>query len=75
MNKTYHYEIPSVKGEDGLPDGVVSGEFNTIEKCVAACKADCEELEVDYNSNNVKLYLSNDFGKTYEECNEEGELI
>lgn len=75
MNKTYHYEIPSVKGEDGLPDGVVSGEFNTIEECVATCKADCEELEVDYNSNNVKLYLSNDFGETYEECTEEGELI
>ena len=66
MNKVYHYEI--------LPAEIVSGDFQTIEECVEACKAECESLGVDYNDRKVLLFLSDDFGETWEECTEEGEL-
>ena len=70
MNKTYHYEI--------LPpadiDIRVSDEFDTIEECIEACKADCKALGIDYNEPYVKLFLTDDFGENYEECTEEGEL-
>jgi NH3-dependent NAD+ synthetase len=68
MNKTYHYEIPQPEG------GVCSPEFDTIEDCVEDCKRVCQELGVDYNDRAVKLFLTNDYGETYEECTEEGEL-
>jgi len=66
MNKVYHYEIRSVE--------VVSGNFQTIEECVEACKNECDELGVDYDDRDVMLFLSNDFGETWEECTEEGEF-
>ena len=67
MSKTYHYEIP-------LPNGNVhrSTELETIEECVEECKSRCEELHVDYNDRNVKLFLTDIDGT--EECTEEGEL-
>lgn len=69
MNKTYHHEIP-------LPEGNVnSPEFDTIEECVEDCRRVCQRLGVDYNDREVKLFLTNDFGETYEECTEEGELV
>ena len=67
MNKTYHYEIPA-----GKHDGICSNEFNTIEECVEDCKRACDELEIDYNRRDVKLFLTDADG--VEECTEEGEL-
>jgi len=69
MNKTYHYEIP-------LKNGCIhrSNEFLTIEECVEDCKNMCEACGVDYDDREVKLFLTDDFGETYEECTEEGEL-
>lgn len=69
MNKTYHYEIPASQY-----DGMVSCEFNTIEECVEDCKRACAILNVDYNRRDVMLFMSDDFGETWEECTEEGEL-
>ena len=66
MNKVYRYEI--------RPASIVSGDFQTIEECVEACKAECAELGVDYGDRDVMLFLSDDFGETWEECTEEGEL-
>ena len=66
MNKVYKYEI--------RPADVASGDFQTIEECVEACKAECESLGVDYDRRDVMLFLSDDFGETWEECTEEGEL-
>ena len=66
MNKVYRYEI--------RPAGVVSGDFQTIEECVKACRAECKSLGVDYDDRDVMLFLSDDFGETWEECTEEGEL-
>lgn len=69
MNKTYCFSIPCDDGSRFQSD-----DFTSIEDCVEACKAKCEELGVDYNDREVKLYLTDDFGETYEECTEEGEL-
>lgn len=66
MNKVYHYEI--------RPADVVSDDFQTIEECVKECKAECKSLGVDYDDRDVMLFLSDDFGETWEECTEEGEL-
>ena len=66
MNKVYRYEI--------RPAGVVSGDYRTIEECVEECRAECERLGVDYDDRDVMLFLSDDFGETWEECTEEGEL-
>lgn len=66
MNKVYRYEI--------RPADIVSGDFQTIEECVEACKAECVELDVDYDDRDVMLFLSDDYGETWEECTEEGEL-
>lgn len=68
MNKLYYYEIP------GHPESSFASGWRTIEECVKACKAECLELGVDYDDPAVKLYLTNDFGDTFEECTEEGEL-
>ena len=65
MNKTYHFKIFS---------GALSMGYDTIEECVEECKKTCECLGIDYNDREVKLFLTNDFGETYEECTEEGEL-
>jgi len=69
MNKTYHFEIPNIGCEL-----YVSDEYGTIEECVHECKDLCREYGVDYDSPEVKLFLTDDFGETYEECTEEGEL-
>jgi len=69
MFKTYHFEFPLNIG--GLYQ---SAEFKSIEECVERCKLACEVYNVDYNSDEVKLFLTEDFGETYEECTEEGEL-
>jgi len=61
--KPYHYEIP------GEP---ASSDFETIEECVAACKAECEELGVDYDDREVKLFMTDADGVW--EVTEEGEL-
>lgn len=68
MNKTYHFELPWFGGT------VSSNEFGTIEECVAECKCMCQVCDVDYNSPEVKLFFTDDFGATYEECTKEGEL-
>lgn len=68
MNKLYYYEIP------GYPESSFKHGYRTIEECVKECKAECFELGVDYDDPGVKLYLSDDFGDTFEECTEEGEL-
>ena len=68
MHKLYCYQIP-------LSDGYINSDlFETIEDCIAACKSRCEKLNVDYNDREVKLFLTEDFGETYEECTEKGEL-
>ena len=67
MYKTYHYEIPA-----GKYDGICSDEFDTIEECVEDCKRACDELEIDYNRRDVKLFLTDADG--VEECTEEGEF-
>lgn len=62
MNNPYDYEIPIplhsmplCKGVHGLK--AIDGRgFKTIEACVAACKAKCKELGVDYNRRDVKLF-------------------
>ena len=72
MNKTYHFEIPLHAGNKMAL--ARSEEFDTIEECVEACKKSCKEHDVDYNDRKVKLFLTDDFGETYEECTEEGEL-
>ena len=61
--KPYHYEIP---GE------AASCDFETIEECVVACKAECEELGVDYDDRDVKLFMTDADGVW--EVTEEGEL-
>lgn len=70
MNKTYHYEIVR-------PNGTIyqSKEYNTIEECVEECQGMCEVYGVEYCDSEVRLFLTEDFGETYEECTEEGELI
>lgn len=67
MNMTYHYEIPS-----GKYDAVCSEEFDIIEECVEDCKRACDELEIDYNRRDIKLFLTDRDGT--EECTEEGEF-
>lgn len=69
MWKRYHFEIPLSKG--GI---YFSDPFGTIEECVVACKEKCKFLGVDYDRRDVKLFYTDDFGDTYEECTEEGEL-
>lgn len=64
MNKVYRYEI--------RPAGVVSGDFQTIEECVEACKAECADLGVDYDDRDVKLFMTDADGVW--EVTEEGEL-
>lgn len=64
MNKVYRYEI--------RPAGVVSDDFQTIEECVAACKAECADLGVDYDDRDVKLFMTDADGVW--EVTEEGEL-
>ena len=71
MNKTYHFEIPR---KSTKPKPFISNEFDTIEECVEECKRHCKDFGIDYNDREVKLFLTNDFGETYEECTEEGEL-
>ena len=66
MNKISKYEI--------RPADVAGGYFQTIEECIEACRAECEELGVDYDDRDVMLFLSDNFGETWEECTEEGEL-
>lgn len=69
MNKTYHFEIPNIGCEL-----YVSDEYDTIEECVSECKDICEEYGVDYNDPEIRLFYTDDFGETYNECTEEGEL-
>ena len=69
MNKTYHYEIVRNNGTI-----YQSREFGTIEECVDACKNSCDDFGVEYSNSDVRLFLTDDFGETYEECTEEGEL-
>lgn len=70
MNKTYHYAF-----HDPVEGTLVqSEEFDTIEECVNECKNVCASIGVDYNGHDVRLFLTDDFGETYEECTEEGEL-
>lgn len=61
--KPYHYQIP---GE------ATSCGFGTIEECVAACKAECSDLGVDYDDRDVKLFMTDADGVW--EVTEEGEL-
>ena len=61
--KPYHYEIP---GE------AASRDFETIEECVAACKAECADLGVDYDDRDVMLFMTDSDGVW--EVTEEGEL-
>lgn len=61
--KPYHYQIP---GE------ATSCGFKTIEECVAACKAECADLGIDYERRDVKLFMSDIDGVW--EVTEEGEL-
>ena len=70
MNKTYHYEFYNPV------EGTLcrSEEFDTIEECVEVCKAACADIGIDYDDRKVRLFLTDDFGETYEECTEEGEL-
>lgn len=68
MNKLYYYEIP------GHPESSFNSAWLTIEECVEACKTECLELGVDYDDPRVKLYFTEDFCETFEECTEEGEL-
>ena len=70
MNKTYHYEIVR-------PNGTIyqSREFNDIDECVDACKNECDDYGVEYADSEVRLFLTDDFGETYQACTEEGELI
>lgn len=70
MNKTYHYEFVR-------PNGKIyqSVEYIDIDACVEACKETCEYYGVEYCDSEVRLFLTEDFGETYEECNELGELI
>ena len=70
MNKTYHYEFYNPV-ERTL---CCSEDFDTIEECVEACKAACAGIGIDYDDREVRLFLTNDFGETYEECTAEGEL-
>lgn len=69
MNKTYHYEFH-------LSNGTLykSNEFQYIEECVIECKDACRAYHVNYDDLDVKLFLTDDWGETYEECTEEGEL-
>jgi hypothetical protein len=69
MFKTYHFSIPVGNGKV-----FQSEEYKTIEECVQECKLKCKDLGVDYNQRDVMLFLTEDFGETYEECTEEGEL-
>lgn len=68
MWKRYHFEIPIENGR------YWSDGYETIEECVATCKETCKLLGVNYNRRDVKLFYTDDFGNTYEECTEEGEL-
>ena len=61
--KPYHYQIP---GE------ATSCGFGTIEECVAACKAECADLGVDYDDRDVRLFMTDADGVW--EVTEEGEL-
>ena len=70
MNKTYHFYIPRKNGEN-----FQSEEYLTIEECVEECKKHCKEFGVNYDDREVKLFFTEDFGETYEECTEEGELF
>ena len=79
MNNPYDYEIPIPPFHSTLPckgvHGVKAADgrgFKTIEECVAACKAKCKELGVDYDRRDVKLFMTNADGKW--EVTEEGEL-
>ena len=61
--KPYHYKIPGAAG---------SVSFETIEECVAACKAECADLGVDYDDRDVRLFMTDSDGVW--EVTEEGEL-
>lgn len=69
MNKSYHFEFPLKNGERCR-----SVEFSTIEDCIEECKKMCQAYGIDYDDREVMLFLTDDFGETYEECTEEGEL-
>ena len=69
MFKTYHFSIPLGNGKIFQSD-----EYETIDECVRECKLKCKELGVDYDRRDVMLFFTDDFGETYEECTEEGEL-
>lgn len=67
MNKTpYHYEIPA-NGEK-----LKSRQYETIEQCIEACKAECKELGANYDDRDVKLFMTDSDGVW--EVTEEGEL-
>lgn len=68
FNQTpYSFEFP-------LPDGELyeSDQFQTIEECIAECKAACAEYGVNYDDRKVKLFMTDRDGKW--EVTEEGEL-
>ena len=69
MFKTYHFSIPLGNGKT-----FHSVEYKTIEECVQECKLKCNELDVDYDRRDVMLFFTDDFGETFEECTEKGEL-
>lgn len=73
----YHYEIPIPMFSPELPRptrGVksVGRQYETIEECIKACKARCEELGVNYSNRDVKLFMIDGDGE--HEVTEEGEL-
>jgi benzoyl-CoA reductase/2-hydroxyglutaryl-CoA dehydratase subunit BcrC/BadD/HgdB len=70
MNKTYHYEI--VRRNGTIYQSV---EYYDIDECVEACQEMCEIYGVEYCDSKVRLFLTEDFGKTYKACTEEGEVI
>lgn len=70
MNKTYHYEI--VRRNGTIYQSV---EYKDIDACVEACQEMCEDYGVEYCDSKVRLFLTDDFGETYEECNELGEIL
>lgn len=77
MNKTpYSFEFPIPSTHPNLPrpaTGVkCTGDYASIEECVAACKEACAEWGVNYDDRVVKLFMTDADGKW--EVTEEGEL-
>lgn len=58
MNKTFYYTI-------FVADlGIYSEEFNKLEDCITACKADCAMYNIEFNDNNITIFSTIDSGKT-----------